>query len=684
MAPIPDFVSGNVIVTEYSGKDSQSSPSIAGGIEYRTAPAWDDLQSAGLTGPQMQQDFASLDRMFANPAAPTAAELRRLAIHTNYRGLMDVSAGGGFDLLFGKALTGKVYGREYLALARAEAGDAAVTLMTQIPADFDIAHPLIITGPSSGSRGVYGAVSIAEWAFRNKGAVAYTDKGGGPGAHDLDRDIVYTVDGLPVPASQAGDAALFRVPGNDDLAAFKTAFPNRLGLKHAHSQKNPERNWGRYVLLSIEFAFFCLNHYKSAPDGSPFTRPGTRVIAAGISNGGGSALKAAEQDDPDHPLIDAVVVSEPQVQPEKGAPKDAFVINDRGTIFTGHSRSLLDISTLMDIYAPSAAFVIDGQSDPTGPVQQGRLRRSQLLHERGLLKSADPLAQGHEALDIIHANGLLHDADRLLPFHQWAGFWRLLAMTYTNAHGRASVSDHVCGVSAAALDGRGLPAAPGPQLTAQMCGWGSGLGFLSPVGSVAYVDATPLPDFNLGAALCFRSLVTGTPCMGQAPVGAQWITARRVQAGMAEVRATGRLRGKPTLILHGRSDALIAPNHSSRPYYALNKLRDGPGSPTRYIEVVNGNHFDFFIPTLGAKTLVPMHFYLDQALDLMHRHLSDPTAHPLPESQVVPAKADSKPWTADNWRGDLPGIALTVTDENRITFDNGVLAIPEGRPHADA
>jgi hydroxybutyrate-dimer hydrolase len=148
---------------------------------------------------------------------------------------------------------------------------------------------------------------------------------------------------------------------------------------------------------------------------------------------------------------------------------------------------------------------------------------------------------------------------------------------------------------------------------------------------------------------------------------------------MAEVRATGRLRGKPTLILHGRSDALIAPNHSSRPYYALNKLRDAPDNPTRYIEVVNANHFDFFIPIFGANTLVPMHHYLDQALDLMLRHLSDPKSHPLPDSQVIPATAGSKPWTGKNWCEDLPDIAPVAALENRITFGKGVLTIPEGK-----
>jgi hypothetical protein len=45
-------------------------------------------------------------------------------------------------------------------------------------------------------------------------------------------------------------------------------------------------------------------------------------------------------------------------------------------------------------------------------------------------------------------------------------------------------------------------------------------------------------------------------------------------------------------------DALIAPNHNSRAYFGLNQLVEGPRSRARYIEIVNGNHFDAFIETL--------------------------------------------------------------------------------------
>src|SRR5271163_2551254 len=217
---------------------------------------------------------------------------------------------------------------------------------------------MIITAPSSGSRGVYGAISTAEWAFLNGCAIAYTDKGTAPGFHDFDSGLVYDLQGQRVVAQNAGNEVLFQVAPSLELAAFKKEFPHRLAAKHAHSRKNIERNWGRYVLLSIDFAFYCVNDYLGSKHGS-FDRTNTKVIATGVSNGGGAAILAAEQDDAINPLIDAVVVSEPQVQPTPGD----FVIRFRDEDFKNHSRSLLDTATLMNLYAPCAAFVLDN-SDP--------------------------------------------------------------------------------------------------------------------------------------------------------------------------------------------------------------------------------------------------------------------------------------------------------------------------------
>jgi hypothetical protein len=101
---------------------------------------------------------------------------------------------------------------------------------------------------------------------------------------------------------------------------------------------------------------------------------------------------------------------------------------------------------------------------------------------------------------------------------------------------------------------------------------------------------------------------------------------------MAEVAATGNLRGKPAIIVHGRSDTLIPVNFASRAYVGLNATAEGSASKLRYIEVTNANHFDSFSSVLPAN-IVPLHVYLFRALDAMLANLRSSTA--LPPSQVV-------------------------------------------------
>jgi hydroxybutyrate-dimer hydrolase len=672
MAVVPAFIVGQVISTDYLGIETvEAGPSTAGVIR-RIAEAWDDLQTAGLSKDQLAKPF-DLEHLIQDPLAPTVAELRRLAIHSNYTAIMETTTDGGFGLLFGPNRNGPVLGREYLALARAAPGDDVVTLMVQIPVNFDLRHRMIVTAPSPGSRGVYGAISTAEWAFLNGCAIAYTDKGTAPGFHDFDSGSVYDLQGQRVVAQNAGNEVVFQVAPSLELAAFKKEFPHRLAAKHAHSRKNIERNWGKYVLLSIDFAFYCVNDYLGSKHGS-FDRTNTKVIATGVSNGGGAAIRAAEQDDAINPLIDAVVVSEPQVQPTPGD----FVIRFRDEDFKNHSRSLLDTATLMNLYAPCAAFVLDN-SDPSSADQQRRAQLCGRLRAAGLLKSDGVVEQAREAVGIIHRHGLLEEADFLLPLHEFFGFWQLLSAFYANAYARASVSDHLCGVSLAPMDGDDRATAMPPNIRAQLFGWSNGLSYSSPMGSANVLDDQRASPLDLGAALCFRSLAAGTSYPNQNFVEARWINSDLVQAGIAEVRAKGDLHGKPSIILHGRCDALIPPNHSSRPYFGLNHLVEKAGSRLSYIEVITGNHFDHFIPEFGAKSLVPMHYYFEQALTLMRKHLLDPGNNPRPQSQVVPATANHKPWTRETYWQDLPDIQIEPQDQNRIAFCGQVLSIPIGR-----
>src|SRR5262245_31637062 len=185
----PAFVRGAVVCAAYDGVS-------------------DDLLTAGLGRSGIE---SAVPPGFVDPLNPTAAELRRRAIHTNYRALVDPTALGGFGVLYGPNIDangnptlgeGKVAGRECLAFAGDASGKDNVTMMVQIPASFDPANACIVSGPSSGSRGVYGAIGTAgEWGLKRGCAVAYTDKGSGNGAHDLQNDTVNLLNGLRATAA---------------------------------------------------------------------------------------------------------------------------------------------------------------------------------------------------------------------------------------------------------------------------------------------------------------------------------------------------------------------------------------------------------------------------------------------------------------------------------------------------
>jgi hydroxybutyrate-dimer hydrolase len=65
-------------------------------------------------------------------------------------------------------------------------------------------------------------------------------------------------------------------------------------------------------------------------------------------------------------------------------------------------------------------------------------------------------------------------------------------------------------------------------------------------------------DYDIDGALCLRDLIAG-----QSP------EAKRVQAGIAEFLASGRLDGRPTIVVHGRNDDHVPVSFSSRPYVGL-------------------------------------------------------------------------------------------------------------------
>lgn len=180
----------------------------------------------------------------------------------------------------------------------------------------------------------------------------YTDKGTGNGLDDLTANLVNRIDGRLADAQVAGNDSLFTADLTDaERASFNAATPNRFAYKHAHSQQNPERDWGRNTLQAVVFAFFALNDRFGAPapqGGKRITldRRNTLVIASGASNGGGAGLAAAEQDQ--HGLIDGVAVGEPNVN----TPADQRLsIRQGATTFPVFGRALFDYFTYANLFS---------------------------------------------------------------------------------------------------------------------------------------------------------------------------------------------------------------------------------------------------------------------------------------------------------------------------------------------
>ena len=193
------------------------------------------------------------------------AELRRLAIVNSYRALIDITTAGGYGVFYGPNVDaggtagsgeGRVAGTEYIAYSDDGSGTRNVTLLVQVPDSFDPLQPCIITATSSGSRGVYGAITTGEWGLKRGCAAAYTDKGTGGAPHDLANNTVPLIDGTRSSATAAGAAAQFNAGlSAADLAGFNAASPNRFAFKHAHSGRNPQKDWGQFTLQAVEFAF---------------------------------------------------------------------------------------------------------------------------------------------------------------------------------------------------------------------------------------------------------------------------------------------------------------------------------------------------------------------------------------------------------------------------------------------
>ena len=645
-----------------------------------------------------------------DPLNPSAKEIRQRAIHANYRALIDASPTGGYGRFYGPNIDlsggdtlgdGKIAGDEYIALVKDRSGAVSATVMVQIPAAFNTAKPCIVTAASSGSRGIYGAIGTAgDWGLKRGCAVAYTDKATGTGVHDLSNDRVFLVDGTRSTAATAGARSTFTAELSSENRKLMTErYPNRLAFKQAHSQQNVERLWGEFTLAAVEFAFDRLNKLNDSRKGE-YNRDNTIVIASSLSNGAYAALMAAEQDT--RGLIDGVVATEPNVSLrynpalsiQQGAQEATKV----------HSKSLLDYTTIVNLFTPCAASHSTLAQAPLNGVPSAlRAARCEGLVAKGLIKGTTLEEQAAQSIAALKAHGLQAEALILQPAQYTLSVPQAIAVTYAMAYGRFSVADTLCGYSFAfaqpptAGDKIGLPLPLGGAewLFATSNG-------IAPTAGIALIneralggardekfapgDGTQKLDLNLDGAICLREVATGHEVAPGGELGAAFAagTVRRQQAdriaqGISETLMSAKLQGKPTIIVSPRSDSLLPINHAGRAYYA-NLLLTEPKlvANARLYEVTNTNHLDALngLPGVDSR-MVPVYAYFTQAMNLMWAHLADKA--PLPPSQVVRtttrAIVDGKVQALQN--SNLPAINAKVASDATITLSNGVLRIPE-------
>lgn len=655
----------------------------------------DDLLTAGLGADGLANGTAP---GYANAFVPTVAELRRNAIHANYRALVPTGAGSGYGEFFGPTVgtessTGMIAGQEWLALTLD--GNAPVSVMVQVPAHFDPEAACMVTAPSSGSRGIYGAIGTAgEWGLKRGCAVVYTDKGTGTGAHNLSANRSQNLEGLLVDADDP--SALFAADlSAAERAAFLNDYPNRLAFKHAHSGDNPESDWGKHVLDAVRFGFYVINEIHGEQNdagerGVSLVPDNTLVIASSVSNGGGASVAAAELDS--EGLIDGVAVSEPNVNPALG---ETFSIQQGSAdAITEHSRSLLDYTTALAVYQGCANLAPSIKDDaPFNAVFNDAAINENTctaLAAKGLVTGATVDDQAESALLILREDfGLAPEQDLVQPANYGINVPQSIAITYANTYGRFGVTDNLCGFSfSAVVSNESSPLAEAAERVLFATSNG-----IPPTGGVdvlyneadqgvatqmrqATSPSSGLQDHALDGFLCLRALVTGVdPVTGEALTGVSLEHSQRVQQGIDEVRLSANLQGKPAVFVTPRNDQILPINHTSRPYYALNQLVEGETSQLRYYEVLNAQHLDLLNDFAGFNELyIPLHHYLFEALDLMYAHLTEDQA--LPPSQVVRTlpRGDGAPVLS---AANLPAIADNPDTSDRITFSGTLLSIPD-------
>ena len=525
----------------------------------------DDLLTAGLglDGLRVMTPPA-----FADVANPTAEELRRRAFWNNWRGIADLSLTGGYGQAYGSVAN--VPGREFTAFATVDGAKQPHRVLVQVPDNFDQEKRCVVVTASSGSRGIYGAIAVAgAWGLPKGCAVAYTDKGAGTDYYDIDTHTGVRLDGT---RGALGETLAFvpEVPVGMSGVAFK----------HAHSGDNPEADWGKHVRQAAEFALSALN--RAYPEAKSFTFDNTRVIAVGISNGGGAVLRAAELEGE---WLDAVVAGEPNVYMQGPG-----------------SRTLYDVTTEAALLMPCALLHLPADSLPQPPlraqVEPLWAGRCATLKSANLVTGEDTKAQAKSAYDQLRANGWTDEALTAGALSVGFDLWRAVAVTYASAYARAPLGVHPCGYSFAAQN----PDFSAREATAaERATWFSDGSGIPPGAGVGIVDALLAPpDYTLPGLQCLRNLLTQR---GDSDF----------RQGLANTEASLPRKGLPVVVIHGLDDGLVPATFTSAPYVAA---AQAAGRDVSYWQVKHAQHFDGFLalPAYGAR-YVPMLPYVYAALD---------------------------------------------------------------------
>ncbi|HET8941616.1 MAG TPA: 3-hydroxybutyrate oligomer hydrolase family protein, partial [Rudaea sp.] len=345
---------------------------------------------------------------------------------------------------------------------------------------------------------------------------------------------------------------------------------------------------------------------RAWPDQAPFTPENTRIIATGLSNGGGAVLQAAGLDDAG--LLDAVVAIEPNIN------------------VPGHGRTLFDYATQAAMLMPCALLDsrfdnaplarVAGLPPPAWPLRCASLR------EDGTLNANTLPAQAAEALQLLHADGWRDDAIATAATTTLFDIWRAAAAGYASAYLRRGVGHMPCGFEYRAMNAAGVPVVADAATRASWWADAAGIPPGAGVGLFGGLDASVDP--TLSGVRCLRRLWEGDDG-----------DARALHAEVARLDAKMPRVNLPIWVVHGGADGLIPTAFSSEPYIAW--LREQGRTP-RYWKVPYAQHFDAFLALPGfGDAHVPLMPFGYAALDHVAEHLfsGKPLADP-PTPQTQP------------------------------------------------